>query len=118
MAGNERLICACADLHDGGPGVRFWVERYGAQVPAFAIRHGGRVYAYVNRCAHLGIELDWQEGRFFDDSGVYLICSMHGALYAPETGRCVAGPCKGAFLTPVAVEEADDMVVCREIRKR
>ncbi len=95
--------------------MRFWIAREGVRLPAFAIRHGGRVYAYVNRCAHRGIELDWEEGRFFDASGVYLVCAMHGALYAPESGRCVAGPCRGAALAPVAVEEREAVVVSREL---
>ena len=117
MAGDKRLICACADLQDGRLGARFWVERGGVRLPAFAIRHRGRVYAYLNRCAHLGIELDWQEGHFFDDSGVYLVCSMHGALFAPETGRCIAGPCYSAALTPVAVEEQEGKVLYLQIQE-
>ena len=60
--------------------------------PAFVIRYDGTVYAYVNRCAHVSVELDWIEGEFFDLTGLYLICSTHGATYLPESGRCVARP--------------------------
>lgn len=117
MAGNARVVCESAALRDGGPGVRFWVQRDGAKLPAFAIRYGGRVYAYINRCAHVGVELDWQEAQFFDRSGLYLICSMHGALYAPDTGRCLGGPCNGIGLEPLAVEERKGKIVCLEIRE-
>jgi len=105
MAAPPRLICKGAELTNGGPGVRFEVERDGRLVPAFAVRHQGRVHAYLNRCAHIGLELDWVEGRFFDDSGLYFICAAHGALYRPADGVCLAGPCAGDALAAVPVRE-------------
>ena len=50
------------------------------------------------------------EGEFFDLSGLYLICSTHGATYLPESGRCVAGPCSGRGLVRLRVEETDGHV--------
>jgi nitrite reductase/ring-hydroxylating ferredoxin subunit len=113
MAARERLICASADLLDGGDGVRFEVLRHGERQAAFAVRYFGKVYAYLNRCAHVPIELDWQPGRFFDLTGHYLICSSHGAHYDVRGGRCEMGPCKGAHLQAVEVFERDGSVfVC------
>jgi nitrite reductase/ring-hydroxylating ferredoxin subunit len=115
MAGGERVVvCPSAALVDGGQGVRFEVRRSGAPQAAFAIRHDGRVRAYLNRCAHVGVELDWQPGRFFDADRMVLICSTHGALYDPATGACLGGRCGGAGLVPVAVDEIDGEVVLRE----
>ncbi len=105
MADAAQLICASTDLVNGGNGVRFQVKRQGASVSAFVIRHNGKIYAYLNHCAHLSVELDWIEGQFFDTSGVYLICAAHAATYEPDTGRCISGPCVGAFLIPINVEE-------------
>ena len=102
---NRRLICASDQLVEGGSGVRFTVERHGVSEAAFAVRFRGRVYAYLNRCAHLAVELDWQPGEFFDLSGLYLICATHGALYAPASGHCVGGRCNGKGLVAVAVAE-------------
>ena len=82
-----RLICSAAALEDGGPGVRFSVPFQGRDEPAFVIRHRGRAHAYLNRCGHVPVELDWQHGEFFDDSKLYLICATNGALYAPESGH-------------------------------
>src|SRR6267378_262892 len=93
MAGSERVICSSADLTDSGDGVRFELEVHGRPEPAFAVRYKGRVYAYLNRCAHMPMELDWKPGKFFDVWGLHLICSTHGATYAPDTGRCLRGPC-------------------------
>jgi nitrite reductase/ring-hydroxylating ferredoxin subunit len=114
MAQGERLICATDALADGGLGVRFEVHRHGESLPAFVIRHGGRVYAYVNECRHQASELDWNPGEFFDVDKLYLICATHGALYEPKNGLCVAGPCRGASLAPVPVHERDGNVFCSE----
>jgi nitrite reductase/ring-hydroxylating ferredoxin subunit len=110
MAERKRLICEAHLLAEGGKGVRFAVERYGKEEPAFAIRYGGAVHAYLNRCAHVPIELDWIEGEFFDYSGLYLVCSTHGAAYLPASGRCVSGPCSGRGLVRLPVEESDGRV--------
>ncbi|MGD9945148.1 MAG: Rieske (2Fe-2S) protein [Burkholderiaceae bacterium] len=106
-------VCASQALADGGDGVRFeWPDprRGGAPMAAFAVRHRGRVYAFLNRCAHVPVELDWQPGKFFDDSGLYLICATHGAVYQPASGRCIAGPCRGAHLYALNCDEHDGMV--------
>lgn len=110
MVADARLICAAADLIDGGPGVRFMVPQHGRDEPAFVVRFRGRVFAYFNRCGHVPVELDWQHGEFFDDSKLYLICATHGALYAPESGRCLGGRCNGKGLMPVPVEERNGAV--------
>ena len=114
MAQAQRVICGSAALAGGGRGVRFTLKRHGEVACAFAIRYGGRVHAYLNRCAHVPIELDWLEGEFFDRSGLYLICSTHGATYEPDTGYCVMGPCKGQHLIALNVEERDGSVYLME----
>lgn len=98
-------ICPGDALEDGGRGVRFEVLVGGRRTPAFVIRYGGHVYAYLNQCAHVPMELDWSEGQFFETSGLYLMCATHGATYEPDTGRCVGGPCRGGALQAVRVEE-------------
>lgn len=103
-------VCASYCLREGGSGVRFQVEHNGRIDPAFAVRHAGRVFAYLNRCAHRFVELDWQEGEFFDAEQRYLVCATHGALYDPVSGGCVGGPCVGATLTAIPVREADGTV--------
>ncbi len=107
MVARERLICASGRLEDCGGGIRFELQWGTKQLAAFAIRSNGKVYAYLNNCPHQGTELDWQEGEFFDESKVYLMCATHGAAFFPDTGYCCGGPCKGRSLTKVAVEERD-----------
>lgn len=93
-------------LREGG-GVRFTAVHHGVEHDAFAVRWRGRVYAYLNVCRHQSLPLDFGDARFFDDEYDAIVCCQHGARYAPGTGECVAGPCAGARLTPVAVEERD-----------
>jgi nitrite reductase/ring-hydroxylating ferredoxin subunit len=110
MAASERLICEAAELADGGKGVRFEVDYHGRSAPAFAVRYRGEVRAYLNRCVHVAMELDWREGEFFDQSGLYLMCATHGAMYGPENGACLGGPCKGGALVPLATTEREGRV--------
>ncbi|UGQ45249.1 Rieske (2Fe-2S) protein [Massilia endophytica] len=104
------LICAAADVVDGGKGIRFPVLAGGDAETGFVVRHGGRAYAYLNRCAHVPVELDWMQGEFFESSGLYIMCATHGAIYMPESGHCVGGPCRGGRLRPIAISERDGQI--------
>lgn len=110
MSTEEILICESAALEEGGKGVRFPVTAAGEDRTGFVVRYNGRAYAYLNQCAHVPIELDWTEGEFFESSGLYLMCSTHGAIYSPESGRCEGGPCRGGRLRPIMVSERDNQV--------
>lgn len=107
---SKTLICASEELPERGPGVRFEIDEYGDPAAAFAVRYRGRVYAYLNRCTHVGLELDFMPGHFFDSSGELLICATHGAVYDPASGRCAGGPCNGASLEPLPIVESDGAV--------
>jgi nitrite reductase/ring-hydroxylating ferredoxin subunit len=104
------VICASGALVNGGRGVRFNVIWRGEQAPAFAIRYHGQVYAYLNRCAHRQVELDWEPGAFYTGDGEALICATHGARYAPDSGHCVGGPCGRSGLIPLPTREQDGRV--------
>jgi nitrite reductase/ring-hydroxylating ferredoxin subunit len=102
-------LCPSAELVDGGRAVPFDVIFAGQSCRAFAIRFEGRAHAYLNRCAHVAMEMDWQPDRFFDDTGRWLLCSTHGAVYEPDTGTCAGGPCRGG-LVKIALSERDGVV--------
>ncbi|KAF1030376.1 MAG: hypothetical protein GAK40_00033 [Burkholderia plantarii] len=100
-------VCASDALVERGAGVRRTATLRGDTAVVFFVRYDGRAYGYLNRCAHVPMELDWAEGQFFESSGLYLMCATHGAIYAPDTGKCVGGPCRGGRLRPVAVDERE-----------
>jgi len=103
-------VCAAADVASGGKGRRFPVSVHGSDATGFVVRYEGVVYAYLNRCAHVPISLDWEEGQFFESSGLYLMCATHGAVYSPSSGKCEGGPCRGARLRKIAVFEEDGQI--------
>lgn len=94
----------------GGLGIRFEVEGQQIKLPAFAVKQGDTVYAYLNQCAHVAMEMDWQAGQFFDFDQQYIMCATHGALYEPATGVCVAGPCVGKQLKPLELRQIDGII--------
>lgn len=98
MAEQAIALCTASDLKDGELAVPFDVVYQGQTCRAFAIRFEGQAHAYLNRCAHVAMEMDFQPNRFFDSTGRWLICATHGAMYQPETGACRGGPCRGALV--------------------
>jgi nitrite reductase/ring-hydroxylating ferredoxin subunit len=110
VAGGAVLVGPSAALEDGGLGLRFPVQAHGETTTGFVVRYHGQVYGYLNRCAHVPIELDWAHGEFFESGKRYIMCQTHGAIYTPETGQCAGGPCKGGRLRPIAVIETDGHV--------
>jgi len=102
-------LCNSADLVEGGRAVPFDVVYAGQTCRAFAIRFEGQVHAYLNRCTHVAMEMDYQPDRFFDDTGRWLLCATPGAVYAPDTGACAGGPCRGG-LVKITLQENDGVV--------
>jgi len=110
-------LCRSDELVERGRAVVFDVLHYREPLRAFALRFDGRVVAYLNRCAHVPTEMDWQPGEFLDGEREFIICSIHGAAYEPQTGRCAGGPCGRGRLTTIATEERDGQVYwypCRD----
>lgn len=79
----------------------------------FVVRRDGRVYGYRNVCPHRGTNLDWLPDQFLDPDRRYIQCATHDARFQVEDGFCVAGPCIGRSLTPVAVAVEGEHVVLR-----
>jgi nitrite reductase/ring-hydroxylating ferredoxin subunit len=111
MAAAERcpVLCALADLAD--PGTRsFQVGSGDWALAGFIVRQGDRLHAYLNRCPHAGHSLNLLPHRFLNADATLLLCTSHGALFAPESGECVAGPCLGSRLTPLSIRLDGDLV--------
>ena len=102
-------LCQSTDLVDSGVAVPFDVAYGGQTCRAFAVRFQGQVHAYVNRCTHVAMEMDYRPDHFFDVTGQWLICATHGALYQPDTGACRGGPCRGG-LAKIATSEYGGVV--------
>ena len=80
-----------------------------AHLELMLVRGGdGTLRAFENYCPHAGGPLNMVPDRFFDRSGKHLMCTRHGALFSPEGGECVHGPCPGKRLHPLPVEADGD----------
>lgn len=73
-------------------------------------RFRGRVFAYLNQCVHMPRRLDCERDTIFDAQRELLRCSMHGIVYAPETGESLSTLCHGKRLQAVGVRESDGRV--------
>ena len=113
------LLCDAAALKERGLAHVFDVRLWGQPARAFALRFEGRVVAYINRCAHVPAEMDWQPGHFLDLDRRWILCSIHGASYEPATGHCVGGPCGRGRLMPIRTLEREGRVYwypCADIK--
>ena len=103
-------LCASTDLEESGRAFVYDVLLWGRPARAFALRFEGRVFSYLNRCAHVPTEMDWQPGEFLDAERRFILCSIHGATYEPTNGRCVGGPCGRGKLSAIELQERDGQV--------
>ena len=94
------------------PGSRGVQEDGKAIDPAFIVRREDGVFGFINQCPHTAVNLDWQPDQFLDMDGLYIQCSVHGALFQIEDGVCVRGPCPGQQLQTLPVHiDGDDIYV-------
>ena len=56
-------------------------------------------------------EMDIEDWEAQWEDGALILCSSHGALFEKDSGYCVAGPCAGRALTPVALEVRSGFVL-------
>ena len=102
-------LCALGDLSD--PGARNFVLQIGGRYfHGFVVRRGDTVAGYVDRCPHMGLPLAQTLDDYLTPGGDLIACSWHGALFRPDDGACVGGPCVGAALTPWPVEVVGGVV--------
>ena len=111
----ERAVCRLDAVAD--PGAReFCVGEGDWPFRGIIVRRAGVLYAYANHCPHKGHPLNLAEDDFLvtvAGSGQLLRCASHGALFVPENGLCVVGPCSGRSLRPLPCRVADGQVLVR-----
>jgi nitrite reductase/ring-hydroxylating ferredoxin subunit len=102
-------LCTLDSLPD--PGARNFVLQIGeAFFHGFVVRRGETVSGYVDRCPHMGFPLAQELDRYLTRDGDYILCSWHGALFEPDKGKCVGGPCSGQSLREWPVVVTDGVV--------
>lgn len=87
-----RYRVARTDEIDPGTSTKFIMPIRGIDQECFIINYRGHFHAFVNRCRHVPMAMDWVDNQFFAEEGRYLMCQTHNAYYEPDTGECIAGP--------------------------
>jgi len=98
----ERVVCRLSELEGGARGFTLGCGDW--PLRGLVVRVGEVVRGYLNRCPHAGHPLDLLPQRFLTADGTLILCSSHGALFEKASGLCVAGPCAGRALTPIALQ--------------
>jgi nitrite reductase/ring-hydroxylating ferredoxin subunit len=108
---HERSVCRLDEIPEGDARGFSLAEKEGRPLGLIVVRLGSGVRVYENRCPHRGTPLDWAPDRFLDESGKYLVCSTHAALFRLEDGECVSGPCLGESLRIRSARVQDGVVL-------
>src|SRR5690554_5933542 len=116
-----QMVCTRADLQAGhfiefslphaDPGLAAQSDTLPAT--GFVFLDGATPRAYLNKCPHMGVELNWKPGGFMDSDNLFLQCSTHGALFKPGDGECIAGPCQGDALTALDIRVVEGTLEVR-----
>jgi len=105
-----RWTCPAAQLSPGQTAT-FRLRGQGRDLPGFIVNHRGQYRAWVNRCPHAGTPLDLWPNEFWSEDGQHLVCATHGAIFDPDTGVCLEGPCPGARLQGLPLERRAGVLV-------
>ena len=98
-----RVVCALTDL-DATGSRGFSVGEGDWPLRGFVVKTATGVAAYVNYCPHAGHPLNFRPDKFLTPDRNLIHCCSHGALFARDSGFCIAGPCAGQSLTSIPVE--------------
>ena len=93
------------------PGARNFVLQIGERYfHGFVVRRGEEVTGFVDRCPHMGLPLAKRLDDYLTEDADLIECDWHGALFRPEDGLCVGGPCLGASLECWPIEVCGSLV--------
>jgi len=103
-------LCAVVDVPDGGG--REWVHGSGeAALRVLLLRRGATVWAYVNRCPHFALPLNYEPDVFWTYDADTVMCAHHSAMFRFDDGACYDGPCQGHRLASLPVRSDGEFIV-------
>jgi len=109
----HRKLVGSVDEIEHGTSKKFKLRRGQRELEGMLVNFQGNLFAYINRCPHTGITLDWVNNQFFSSDKRYVMCATHGAVFEPGTGECIWGPCVGLSLQSVPIEIDGGQVYAR-----
>ncbi|MDO8845777.1 Rieske (2Fe-2S) protein [Methylicorpusculum sp.] len=106
---SDHPICELTELQ-GRPSLSFTLNVKDDVIAGFLVVTAQGFRAYKNSCPHWGVELNWKPDEFFNVDLTHLMCSVHGALFKPDDGECIVGPCVRQRLVPIPITVMDGIV--------
>lgn len=107
IAGTPFTLCSSGEIPDGSS--RGFDPEQNGQDTIFIVRIKGQLYGWRNACPHInGAPMAWRKDAYLNAKGTHIACHAHGALFEPETGVCVQGPCMGKALQAVQISESEN----------
>jgi len=110
MAETSLVVARVGEIQPGHT-KKFLLDIDDREEECFVVNHEGTLHAYVNRCLHVPMTMDWIENQFMTEDQQFILCATHGACYLPDTGECVTGPPFGKFLIRVPLTIRGEDVV-------
>ncbi len=111
--GSRRKLVGAVGEIAHGESKKFTLQRGRRELEGLLVNFQGNLFAYLNRCPHTGLALDWVNNQFFSADKRYLMCATHGAVFEPPTGECIWGPCVGLSLQALPIEIEEGQVYAR-----
>ena len=95
-------LCHFSDLNDTqARGFDPWKE---GRDTVIALIWQSEIRVFRNNCPHYDVPMQYRKDRFMSGDRKHIICFAHGALFLPENGKCVLGPCLGRSLDRCSVK--------------
>ncbi|WP_376695026.1 Rieske (2Fe-2S) protein [Wenzhouxiangella sp. EGI_FJ10305] len=107
---NEAVFLCAGDELAEGCYREFRIDYDGEPLWLIATRRNGQPRVWINLCPHQARPLNFAPDRFLTDDDNRLVCAHHGAVFDPDSGTCVAGPCRNAELRALDVCQREDRV--------
>lgn len=96
------VLCHIDDLKEGE--TKGFLENEAGQDVLFVVKHNGELHGWRNACPHVdGAPMAWRKDAYMDGKKQFVACHAHGALFEPDTGLCIQGPCLGKKLEKIQV---------------
>ncbi|WP_417527969.1 Rieske (2Fe-2S) protein [Marinomonas shanghaiensis] len=98
----SKVLCHIDDIDEGT--TKGFLANDAGQDLLFIVKVKGQIFAWRNACPHvLGAPMAWRKDAYMDAKKQHVACHAHGALFEPDSGLCIQGPCLGKTLEKVPV---------------
>lgn len=112
QAADKVYLCPQDSIVEGG--ARGFDPHLKGHDTLLVVRWKGALSAWRNLCPHLDVAMQYRKDRFMSAEGRHIVCYAHGALFRPDSGVCVLGPCLGQSLQrqTITVDEQGGVWLC------